>query len=784
MQLKSLLSTAAYAAVLSLLTLGSQKVAAQAVEVSLPIVVEDVGETVQIPVTVDDVTGKDITTFFLEIEFDPAIIEFSKSITKNTLSDVSGSGKFDGSNVDGEFTVAYAAPASRPISGSGTLVLLEATVLAEGSTDLSFQLMQFNDGDVPSNTTNGLFSTQEPASSNLGVTLTASPSPAVAGGAFTLAVAVANAGPDAATGVETVITLPGSVTYTSGTSGCSHDAGTVTCTRSSLASGASATHTLTLEASSATEALDFSAAVTSASTDPQVSNDSASLTITVESDQDGVPDETEAEVPNRDGDGTGDGNGDGIPDKEQENVASLPNATGDSYVTIEAPDGAVLTDVSVTVTPPAGAPPVPNSLLFGDGFIDFEVDVDAGAATIVTIYTTQEVNSYVKYGPTPENSTPHWYEFLYDGTTGAEIMDDHVVLHLVDGARGDADLSANGVVDDPGGPVFSTNAAPVASDDDYTVDEDATLTVEAGDGLLQNDSDPNEDNLQVSLVSGVENGILDLDVDGSFTYTPDENFNGVDAFVYAVSDGFLTDTAEVTIAVNAVNDAPEESVILSPIAGSTITIGAAAGENPADGEAELINITWTEVDDPEGDDVTYTLVVGQDEDFSTVIDQFDADAATELSVSVAQGAAWFDAVHGDAELGASATVYLRVVSSDGGLETEGEAKSLTLVRGTITSTDRAEVPNDFALQGNYPNPFNPSTQIVFDLPEQAHVTIDIYDALGRRVLGIPVESVAAGAGRSVDVDASALPSGAYIYRITAEMSTFTKVVSGVMTLMK
>jgi uncharacterized repeat protein (TIGR01451 family) len=62
------------------------------------------------------------------------------------------------------------------------------------------------------------------------------------------------------------------------------------------------------------------------------------------------------------------------------------------------------------------------------------------------------LDTYYKFGPTPGNPTDHWYEFLFDGTTGAEFLDDQIVLHLVDGARGDHDLQANGQIEEPGGP--------------------------------------------------------------------------------------------------------------------------------------------------------------------------------------------------------------------------------------------------------------------------------------------------------------------------------------------
>jgi hypothetical protein len=59
--------------------------------------------------------------------------------------------------------------------------------------------------------------------------------------------------------------------------------------------------------------------------------------------------------------------------------------------------------------------------------------------------------TYRKYGPTPDNPTPHWYDFMWDGTTGAVITGNTITLHFVDGQRGDDDIQANGTIVDQGG---------------------------------------------------------------------------------------------------------------------------------------------------------------------------------------------------------------------------------------------------------------------------------------------------------------------------------------------
>ena len=56
------------------------------------------------------------------------------------------------------------------------------------------------------------------------------------------------------------------------------------------------------------------------------------------------------------------------------------------------------------------------------------------------------------------------------------------------------------------------------------------------------------------------------------------------------------------------------------------------------------------------------------------------------------------------------------------------------VEATVTlAIDENLIPEEYALHQNYPNPFNPLTQIKYDLPEDAMVTIQIFDLMGRNI---------------------------------------------------
>jgi hypothetical protein len=85
----------------------------------------------------------------------------------------------------------------------------------------------------------------------------------------------------------------------------------------------------------------------------------------------------------------------------------------------------------------------------------------------------------------------------------------------------------------------------------------------------------------------------------------------------------------------------------------------------------------------------------------------------------------------------------------------------------------AKVPERFSLGQNYPNPFNPATSISFSLPASEFVILKIYDALGRAVKDLISENLNPGI-YEVNVDAGALQSGVYFYRLNAGKDSETK----------
>jgi hypothetical protein len=174
----------------------------------------------------------------------------------------------------------------------------------------------------------------------------------------------------------------------------------------------------------------------------------------VDEDMDGISDAREKGPDGNDS--SFDGNSDGIPDYKQANVTSFHTYDGENYVTLAVPSGTVLSQLKVTGNPSISD--TPADALFPFGFFDFSIDgLDIGEAVTVTLilHNGSSINKYYKYGPTPDNIEPHWYDFTYDGQTGALINDNIITLHFVDGQRGDEDLTANGSIEEPGGPAIA-----------------------------------------------------------------------------------------------------------------------------------------------------------------------------------------------------------------------------------------------------------------------------------------------------------------------------------------
>ena len=226
----------------------------------------------------------------------------------------------------------------------------------------------------------------------------------------------------------------------------------------------------------------------------------------------------------------GDFNADGKPDLAVANVNSdnvsvllnstvtnqAPTATNDAYTVAE--------DTPLTVAAP------------GVLANDTDPDGDALSAALASgpSHGTLTLNANGSFTYTPAANFNGSDSFTYRASDGAT-------------ASNPATVSIT---------VTALNDAPAAADDTYSTAEDTVLTV-AAPGVLGNDTDLDGTTLSAVVVTGPAHGTLTLNEDGSFTYTPDANYNGPDSFTYRASDGTTaSNPATVTITVSAVNDTP------------------------------------------------------------------------------------------------------------------------------------------------------------------------------------------------------------------------------------
>ena len=124
------------------------------------------------------------------------------------------------------------------------------------------------------------------------------------------------------------------------------------------------------------------------------------------------------------------------------------------------------------------------------------------------------------------------------------------------------------------------------------------------------------------------------------------------------------------------------------------------------------------------------------------------------------------------DLGHAVTIYVD-------LGNNGTIDDTLFIDNILDVDERGKggIPTEFALLQNYPNPFNPSTTIRYEIPAPSHVTLKIFDLLGREVATLVDEPKAAGAyhivwyGNGINGQA---PTGVYLYRLRAGTTVISK----------
>ncbi len=173
-------------------------------------------------------------------------------------------------------------------------------------------------------------------------------------------------------------------------------------------------------------------------------------------DNDGVSSAEEDAAPN-----SGDGNNDSIPDSAQNHVASLSGITAGSYFTVEVSNGC--TQVSSASTTTEGALGTDTGFDYPVGLVQFTLNCSSADITLYMHGLASAPNQLRKYGATSTSGgSKIWYQI--PATIDTVVINGQTVhrarYSLVDGGLGDDDLTVNGVIVDPVGPVILASTSP------------------------------------------------------------------------------------------------------------------------------------------------------------------------------------------------------------------------------------------------------------------------------------------------------------------------------------
>ncbi|MBN1155747.1 PKD domain-containing protein [candidate division KSB1 bacterium] len=221
---------------------------------------------------------------------------------------------------------------------------------------------------------------------------------------------------------------------------------------------------------------------------------------------------------------------------------------------------------------------------------------------------------------------------------------------------------------------------------------------------------------------------------------------------------YASSTTNIDVKVVGTPDPPYEFSLLTPIYGTFYS------QTPA-----TLQFTWEEAVDPDANsDVTYTLNLSRDTNFSHIIDQFNFLSDTTLIYKLPD--IFYPGIY-----------YWQVIATDNdGYVTKcRETSAFNMENGIDVADDTDEsVPSEFALFPNYPNPFNPETRITYHIPRATNVTMHIYNNLGQLIRTLVDRDHHAGIYTVLwdgkDLNGSEVSSGIYIYRLISEERVLTR----------
>ena len=192
---------------------------------------------------------------------------------------------------------------------------------------------------------------------------------------------------------------------------------------------------------------------------------------------------------------------------------------------------------------------------------------------------------------------------------------------------------------------------------------------------------------------------------------------------------------------------------------------------------DTLYFAWNQSVDPSGDEVTYKRELTGDlpEYIKFIVESNEQTTANMYKVP------YHHIEHYMHEAGVELiTGTWTIIATDGthDLSASNGPFTLTIDGSKLNISDSDLVPETFVLHANYPNPFNPTTTISYDLPEQAQVTLGIYDLLGKQIKTLVNQSQDAGNKKALwdgtDNLGRTVSAGVYLYQIQAGEFTHTR----------
>ena len=252
---------------------------------------------------------------------------------------------------------------------------------------------------------------------------------------------------------------------------------------------------------------------------------------------------------------------------------------------------------------------------------------------------------------------------------------------------------------------------------DITISEDSTTLVVASA------TDPDGDPLSYSATA--DTSAIEFQVSNdTVTVKPLINWNGTSVVTIAVTDGFTSASQAFTLTVTAAPDPPSAFAWTDPTSENDSIVVTSSNGN------DNFLIGWESSVDPDGDAVTYKLAISHPPHSVPGI-MTQSFSGTSRSFTFAEFIGlWPSSLQMINRLNYKFNVY--AYSGSDSTEVTG-TRQLFVERSGDLNTESIGIPNSFVLHPNYPNPFNPETQIRFEMPYAGNVDLSIYNLLGMKV---------------------------------------------------